>query len=314
MKHTGITLIFLLLLSVTATAQVPTVGLVGYWPFDGNANDMSGCTGNGTVYGAVLDSGRFNDVAGAYWFDGINDRISCADTFHLTTRATICVWTKFSDITRTMVFMCKYNAGMDEGLMLGKINDGHVFCAGRNGNNQYLTTGYSKGSLSDDDWHFLVGVCDSNKWEIWVDGNLDNTATYNLYNYSIHSTSPVTFGYEPVGSAYYYEGYLDDARFYRRALDGTEILALYYEGTTGLQSHCPGICRVYPNPATERIVFTDMKPESVRIFDQQGKLVLAFDETCSGYQSFDISSLTNGMYLIEACADGKVYHQKLLKE
>jgi len=314
MKSWSLLFFFIFLISITAKAQVPTVGLVGYWPFDGNANDMSGCIGHGTVYGAVLDSGRFDDFNGAYWFDGYNDRISCADTFHLTTRATICTWVKFTDLTRTMVFMCKYNAGMDEGLMLGKINDGHVFCAGRNGNSQYLTTGYSKSSLSDGEWHFLVGVCDSNKWEIWVDGNLDNYASYNLINYSIHSTSPVTFGYEPVGSAYYYEGFLDDARFYRRALNETGIQALFYEGTTGLQGHRQGICRVYPNPAAESIVFTDMKPESVRIFDQQGKLVLSFNEALTEYQTFDISGLAKGMYLIEAYADGKVYHQKLLKE
>jgi len=314
MKRHFITLFLSLAFSIAGSTQVPTVGLVGYWPFDGNANDMSGCIGNGTVYGAVQDTGRFNTINGAYWFDGINDRISCSDTFHLTTRATICVWVKFTDLTRTMVFMCKYNAGMDEGLMLGKINDGHVFCSGRNGNNQYLTTGYSKGSLADDEWHFLVGVCDSNKWELWVDGQLDNFASYNLTNYSIHSTSPVTFGYEPVGSAYYHEGSLDDARFYRRALNETGILALFYDGTTGLQGHRAGICRVYPNPASQSIVFSDIQPESVRIFDQQGKLVLSIDQSLSENQAIDISHLTNGIYFIEALSNEKVYHQKLLKE
>ena len=309
-----ISIVFGLLLSAATSAQVPTNGLVGYWPFDGNANDLSGCIGHGIVYGAVQDSGRFNDANGAYWFDGINDNISCADTFHLTTRATICVWVKFTDLTRTMVFMCKYNAGMDKGLMLGKINDGRVFCAGRNGNNQYLTTGYSKGPLADGEWHFLAGVCDSSKWEIWVDGILDNYASYNLVNYSIHSTSPVTFGYEPVGSAYYYEGCLDDARFYRRALNQTGIQALFLEGTTGLQGHQPGICRVYPNPASEKIAFSDINPETVRIYDQQGKTVISTDNTQSVIQSINISMLANGVYFIEARANGKVYHQKLLKE
>ncbi|MPM01280.1 hypothetical protein SDC9_47519 [bioreactor metagenome] len=304
----------LLLLSIVGFSQVPTVGLVGYWPFDGNALDMSGCIGHGTISGAVSDTGRFDDIDGAYWFDGVNDRISCADTFHLKTRATLCLWVKFTDTTRTMVFMCKYNAGMDEGLMLGKINDGHVFCAGRNGNNQYLTTGYSKGPIADDEWHFLVGVCDSNKWEIWVDGQLDNSATYNLTNYSIQSTSPVTFGYEPVGSAFYYEGSLDDARIYNRALNQTGIQALFYEGTTGLQGHKTGICRVFPNPATESISFSDIKPESVRIYDQQGRLVIAVDNGLTDGEKIDVSGLSNGVYYIEAVEGAKVYHQKLLKE
>ena len=45
------------LLSLTAFAQVPnyvpTNGLIGYWPFNGNANDESGNNNNGTVNGIV---------------------------------------------------------------------------------------------------------------------------------------------------------------------------------------------------------------------------------------------------------------------
>ena len=37
-----------------AYAQVPTQGLIGYYPFDGNADDASGNGWNGTVYGATL--------------------------------------------------------------------------------------------------------------------------------------------------------------------------------------------------------------------------------------------------------------------
>jgi hypothetical protein len=34
-------------------SYVPTNGLVGYWPFNGNANDASGNGYNGTVNGAT---------------------------------------------------------------------------------------------------------------------------------------------------------------------------------------------------------------------------------------------------------------------
>jgi hypothetical protein len=53
---------------------VPTNGLVGWWPFNGNANDESGNGNNGTVNGATLTSDRFGNINQAYGFDG-NDWI-----------------------------------------------------------------------------------------------------------------------------------------------------------------------------------------------------------------------------------------------
>jgi len=56
-------------------------GLVGYWPFCGNANDESGNGNNGTVNGATLTTDRFGNPNSAYSFDGVNDYISLNDSF-----------------------------------------------------------------------------------------------------------------------------------------------------------------------------------------------------------------------------------------
>jgi len=50
-------------------------GLVGYWPFCGNANDESGNGNNGTVNGATLTTDRFGNAGKAYSFDGVDDFI-----------------------------------------------------------------------------------------------------------------------------------------------------------------------------------------------------------------------------------------------
>ena len=47
-------------------------GLIGYWPFNGNANDESGNGHNGIVNGATLTSDRFGNSNSAYEFDGTN--------------------------------------------------------------------------------------------------------------------------------------------------------------------------------------------------------------------------------------------------
>ena len=72
-------------------SYVPTNGLVGYWPFNGNANDESGNGNNGTVNGAVLTSDRFENANNAYFFDGQDDYISCNPLLGLQ-EVTISVW------------------------------------------------------------------------------------------------------------------------------------------------------------------------------------------------------------------------------
>ena len=73
----------LLLAASSAFAQVPsyvpTNGLVGWWPFNGNANDESGNGNNGTVNGATLTESRFGVINSAYLFNGTSDYIQCND-------------------------------------------------------------------------------------------------------------------------------------------------------------------------------------------------------------------------------------------
>lgn len=54
---------------------VPTNGLVGWWPFTGNANDMSGNGNNGIVNGATLTTDRNGNNNSAYSFNGVNQFI-----------------------------------------------------------------------------------------------------------------------------------------------------------------------------------------------------------------------------------------------
>ena len=61
-------------------SYVPKDGLVGYWPFNGNANDESGNGNHGTVNGATLTADRNGVVNSAYSFDGDNDFITITNS------------------------------------------------------------------------------------------------------------------------------------------------------------------------------------------------------------------------------------------
>ena len=63
-------------------------GLVAWYPFDGNASDMSGNGNHGTVNGAVPSTDRFWDAGKAYEFDGVDDYILLPDNDLLELNAT----------------------------------------------------------------------------------------------------------------------------------------------------------------------------------------------------------------------------------
>jgi len=76
-----LTLIAAIILATSAFAQVPnyvpTNGLVGWWPFNGNANDESGNGNNGTVNGATLTVDRNGISNNSYLFDpALNSNIN----------------------------------------------------------------------------------------------------------------------------------------------------------------------------------------------------------------------------------------------
>lgn len=83
-------------LASVGLAKIDTTGMVAFYPFIGNANDLSGHGNNGIESGATLTIDRFGSINNAYIFDGINDYIFVPDSqsLDLTTAATISIWVR----------------------------------------------------------------------------------------------------------------------------------------------------------------------------------------------------------------------------
>ncbi len=95
-----VTLAFIAL-SVIATAQIPSAGLVGYYQFAGNANDISGSNNNGSLNGATITDGVCGSANNAYSFNGTTNYIEVADSPSLQFTAgqqTISFWLKIPSI------------------------------------------------------------------------------------------------------------------------------------------------------------------------------------------------------------------------
>jgi hypothetical protein len=109
MKKTILFLVMAVALTTqTLFAQVPSYvssnGLVGYWPFNGNANDTNINAYNGIVSGATLTTDRFGNDNSAYNFDGTNNYITLPSAVNqqITSSYTVSLW--FNSQTNALQF------------------------------------------------------------------------------------------------------------------------------------------------------------------------------------------------------------------
>lgn len=218
--------------------QLPTSGLVGYWPFNGNANDESNNGNNGTVSGAILTTDRFGNTNSAYSFDGTNDYIVVADNASLKpNRVSISAWVKLNstsctktggnpDMSSVIFKKNSYNSYF-EGYMIGYRTDLNKF-HGLASNAEKNATGFSN-SVILNTWKHIVVTIDSDTLKFYENGILFQTV---LTGFSLnYSNTPLCFGSTQQNYNGYFNGVIDDIGIWNRVLTQDEILALYFLGT-----------------------------------------------------------------------------------
>ncbi|MEN9333638.1 MAG: hypothetical protein RLY35_818 [Bacteroidota bacterium] len=219
-------------------SYLPTNGLVGYWPFNGNANDESGNGNNGTVNGATLTTDRNGNGNSAYNFDG-NDWIGSISLPYgaYSSSLGISFWMKTNSIMTNSGVLGKWNNS-------GPNNEEFAFviCESCGGMNFCSKTSYQvcksefNNEYRNDFWHFYVGTWDGNVVKLYRDGIEIQSENFSgtISNFS----QSLEFGRYTGGAGpeLYYNGILDDIAIYNRAITPEEITALY----TGTSSNNGG--------------------------------------------------------------------------
>lgn len=236
-----LTFILSITLTLSAFAQVPsyvpTNGLVGWWPFNGNANDESGNGNNGTVNGATLTSDRFLNSNNAYSFDGVDDFIQIPNINLINGQNGISVsaWCQIIGYNGQICPDC-YQYIVSKG---SDANTGHFGIKySQNPNsfdffisvNNFQTNGYiysnSSYPIPQSSWHNLIMTYDNQNLKVYVDGILRNSMPYTL-PYS-PNLDPILVGKHILSSfPYFTNGKIDDIGIWNRALTPQEVTALY---------------------------------------------------------------------------------------
>ena len=194
---------------------VPTNGLVGWWPFNGNANDESGNGNNGTVNGATLTSDRNGVANAAYNFDGINDEIYT--TRSGVTDFSISAWYYINQNQTYSAIVDAYNANWE--VLCKQFDPGYIEWNGISYNERL-----SGSTITLNTWNQITITYQGSLLKIFLNGQLIQTFTgISLIN----SNGSFYFGHSKSGSSQFLNGKLDDIGFWNRALTTFEVGTLY---------------------------------------------------------------------------------------
>ena len=210
---------------------VPSDGLVGWWPFNGNANDESGNQNNGIINGASLTQDRFAKVNSAYSFDGLNDFISINNSSSLNITG--------SQITISFWLFNQKNDNMHKGISKGGWDVGCGFEFLYSDNNTIQLSGAYGGLQRIDNnplnilnkWDHLVAVFNNGVGFFYVNGTkVDAKLNGNQFKSFVSCDYPLIFGKrsdQNFNLKGFVHGKMDDIGIWKRALTEAEILALY---------------------------------------------------------------------------------------
>jgi hypothetical protein len=223
-------------------SYVPTNGLVGWWPFNGNANDESGNGNNGTVNGATLTTDRFGVANKAYSFDGVDDWFDVS--MNQNNAFAVSIWVNYNVFTSTgIIWQHKNNCNRGGGFMLMNINGNLRFFSNDCGE-------CSPGACSNvvelpnlftfqlvEWYHIVLNKESTGNVTIFINGDqiFNNLNTINNINYGLQ---PFSIGKWHDGTDLYYtNAKKDDIGIWNRALTECEIRSLYLSGSGSITSH-----------------------------------------------------------------------------
>jgi len=269
----------------TAHADI-TTDLVAHWPLDGDAIDISGNANHGTVGTTVVACpDRAGDPQSAMEFDGTSSWILVPNSATLespTTELTQCAWIQQHGVSVVgfgfnPIFM--KSTSSPNNLMYRLYVSPTAVCTSIANWDQYW---FSAVMLPEDEWIFVASVFDNGLITHYVNGNPVGSG-------SIPQTTLVpdgldfSIGGDVPGVLEVFNGKIDDARIYARALTLEDIGELYAGPTSTPPAFTQGgfLEQNQPNPFQRRTsigfnlaIDTDAV---LRVYDVAGRLIRSLE-------------------------------------
>jgi hypothetical protein len=337
MKMKTLLLVTIATLGLTASTMaqnlpnyVPANGLVGWWPFNGNANDESGNGNDGTVNGATSTIDRFNNLNNAYQFNGINNYINIPYSTSLHGQiGTVNAWIYTNGQLNDQKNIFSQSQGRPQ-LVTESDNSPipHKAAIQWKSNNGTFPSAISENDVAVSQWTMITGFYSTDTFKIYINGNLEQTFVTNLQQDNCSQEDFQIGGFNTsgdcqsfIGLSQMFNGTIDDIGFWNRALTEQEISDLYngnicYQTITvtdtllinmGITGFNPvtynNTIKIFPNPANNHITidygnFATMNGYQLKIENSLGQQLFQTNIT----QQTDYLSLNNwggnGLYFV----------------
>ncbi|MFM7194029.1 MAG: LamG-like jellyroll fold domain-containing protein, partial [Bacteroidota bacterium] len=220
-------------------AGIPSDGLIGWWPFNGNANDESGNGNDGTINGATLAPDRFGKANSSISFDGIDDFIRCqkaGPTGNPTVSASF--WLKAEPAEYGHVIGYGSDGGYGQAFRIYIGDGGGPLTPTQIGFDTYENANRFCTSFQNIWDHYIVTYDGSignytSAASIYKNGILMDQVCFslNVTPTNISALLPITFGkYHGTIQNGYLKGQLDDIALWNRVLTEQEIIAVSQSG------------------------------------------------------------------------------------
>jgi hypothetical protein len=259
-------------------SYVSSDSLIGFYPLNGNANDLSPNGNDGTVTGATNTADRFGVQNSAYQLSAIGSKID------------LLVGNNWLKKDRTISFWFSTQSNGTQQKILG-----------------YRPT--CSGTIEEQGFEFLLNGSNSiieywnshypnvigktflpNQWTHVVFTKRDTVGTYYVNGDSVTTIHPVSginqvatlsvssgiscIANFPNGSTQRYRGKIDEIGLWNRALSKVEISNLFISNTTRVDENNIDLLKVYPNPISDHFVIEGTQSQLSQffeIFDITGK-------------------------------------------
>ena len=227
---------------ICSKSQLPASlqnGLAAFYPFCGNANDVSGNGNNGTVNGATLTTDRFGNANGAYSFNGTSNYINIPNsaTISIQNSFSVSVWFLMDGGgCNPRIFEINQNINSCGGYTFavnGSSNTSRTIHAASFGSCTSAIGFNSSQSIPARQWNHLVMSIDgvAGVGKIYLNGQLIQTVNGTQIPTFSYNGNPLTIGNINSGRCDWWGGKIDDLLFFNRAITSTEVNQLYSQSS-----------------------------------------------------------------------------------
>jgi hypothetical protein len=298
-------------------------------PFNGNASDVSGNGFNGSVLSATLTTDRFGNTNSAYQFNSAFNSGISVPTFSAmapTNELTISMWAKADVVTSNCLFIldpdsqtdrcvgCAQYTHLSNSMMIWDY--GSILSNGR--------STYTNVPSDVSNWHHYVFIVSQtgNMKQMYCDGAIKINTTYGGTCTNKNKPFLIGGGYSNGTSTQIrWNGKIDDVCIYNRALNASEVAALYagtgacfsvgIEELSGIEK---GI--IFPTVSETGIYNFSMKNlnnSTIQVYSCEGKCIRTYTDLKELNSTLNLSDFLPGLYIVKMVNGDKISVQKVIK-